>query len=220
MAHSKQVIEEAIRLRVQEQLGLDSISERLGVAKGTLSRWLKEYPLNEDVVHTRMQENGKASAGRLKKYRGDESEVYRIVRSHDLNSGQIAKVAEAAVAFRLLTWGFNVFGSSYDGDRTDWLVEVPSTRKVWKVQVKTVQENNKGGLPHASLRHGAGSKIKYQRYLPGEFDFLVGYDIYTDIAYVWSWDEIAHLISAVTICPDAKERWDKLKEGFSVNITS
>jgi hypothetical protein len=158
-----------------------------------------------------MQDSGKRSIGRLKKYRGDEADIHRIVRSHNLNSVQIAKVSESAVALRILTWGFNVFGSVYDGDRTDWLVEVPSTGKVWKIQVKTAT-NKEQGLPVIGIRHGAGSKKGHQRYLMGEFDFLVGYDLYTDIAYIWSWDEVASLGTTITISPDAKERWDKLQK--------
>ncbi len=207
MAHSKQTLDEAVRLRVEEQLGLDSISEKLGVAKSTLSRWLGKYPLDDGVIRIRMQDNGKRS----RKYRGDEAEIHRIVRSHNLNPSQVGKVAEAAVALRLLTWGFNVFGSAYDGDRTDWLVEVPSTGKIWKIQVKTAC-GVKGALPAIGLRHVPSTKKGNQRYLSGDFDFLAGYDLYTDTAYVWSWDEVMHLKAAITICPDAKERWDKLQK--------
>jgi len=155
-----------------------------------------------------MQISGK----RPKKYQGDEADIHRTVRAHNLSHSQIGKVAEAAVALRLLAWGFNVFGSIYDGDRTDWIVEVPSTGKVWKIQVKTAHKGSKmGGLPYIVLQHGAGWNRR-QRYLQGEFDFIVGYDLYTDTAYVWSWDEVASLSTAVTICPDAKERWDKLQK--------
>jgi len=209
MPHSKQIVNEAIRLRVEEQLGLETLSEKLGVAKSTLSRWLKGYPLDDGVVRVRMQDNGK----RFKKYRGDEADIHRVVRAHNLNPSQVGKVSEAAIALRLLTWGFNVFGSVFDGDRTDWIVEVPSTGKVWKIQVKTAHEGiQRSGLPSIGLKHRPSPKKGYQRYLPGEFDFLVGYDLYTDIAYVWSWGEVTHLNNSVTICPDAKERWDKLQK--------
>ena len=206
MPHSKQIVDEAVRLRVEEQLGLEALSNRLGVAQSTLSRWLKEYPLDDGVVRVRMQDNGK----RLKKFRGDEADIHRTVRAHNLNPSQVGKVAEAAIALRLLTWGFNVFGSVFDGDRTDWLVEVPATGKVWKIQVKTACGIK--GLPAVGLRHMPSTKKGNQRYLSGDFDFLVGYDLYTDTAYVWSWDEVASFKAAVTICPDAKERWDKLQK--------
>jgi transposase-like protein len=211
MAHPKQTVDEAIRLRVQEQLGLDSISERLGVAKSTLSRWLKDYPLDDGIVFVRKQDGGRSS----KKYRGDESDIHQIIKNQKLTTSQIGKVSEAAIALRLLIRGFNVFGSAYDGDRTDWLVEVPSTGKIWKIQVKTTHSQGyprRDSLPTVDIQHKNRSKMGAQRYARGDFDFLVGYDLYTDTAYVWSWDEVEHLKRAITICPDAKERWDKLQE--------
>ena len=47
-------------------------------------------------------------------------------------------------------------------------------------------------------------------YKAGDFDFIVGYDLFTDTCYVWSWEEVAHFKATVTICPEAEERWDKL----------
>jgi hypothetical protein len=40
---------------------------------------------------------------------------------------------------------------------------------------------------------------------------LVGYDYFTDTCYVWSWAEIQGFKKAITVCPDAAERWDKMK---------
>jgi len=40
--------EEAVRLRIEEQLSFGEISRRLGVSKGTLSRWLENLPLSEE----------------------------------------------------------------------------------------------------------------------------------------------------------------------------
>lgn len=210
--HPKETKIEAVRLRVQEHLGLDSIADRTGVAASTLSRWLKNHPLDPSEVWDRMRINGRASTGRLRKNRGIESPLHQTVRARNLNSVQVAKVAEAAVMVRMLAQGFNVFGSVFDGDRTDWLVEVPATGKVWKIQVKTASRSDgKGhGLPNVEIRHGASSKRGGQRYEKGDFDFIVGFNLFTDTAYVWAWDEIEHLKTTVSVCPEAAERWDKL----------
>lgn len=48
-----------------------------------------------------------------------------------------------------------------------------------------------------------------RRYADGSIDFIVGYDLFTDTAYVWAWGEVRDKV-CVTICPEAAERWDKL----------
>ena len=212
MRHTQQVKDEALRLRVEEHLGLGDISARTGVSQGTLSNWLRAHPLDGDEVLTRMRENARRSAAGLKKDRGEEAAIHQTVREHQLNVVQVAKVAEAAVLLRLLVRGFNVFGSVFDGDRTDWLVEVPAGR-VWKIQVKTAVKSKTHGLPVVQLGHGMNSKAGRQRYKEGEFDFIVGYDLYTDTAYVWSWAETASHRAAITVCPEAAECWAKLLTG-------
>ena len=141
-----------------------------------------------------------------KKDRGVESELHRIVRANNLGGVQVAKVSETAVLLRLLAQGFNPFGSVFDGDKADWLVETPATGKVWKVQVKTAKQGATG-LPTVALTyaHGRG----HHRYKKGDFDFLVGFDLFTDTAYVWSWDDVADHKASITIHPDAAERWGK-----------
>ena len=44
-----------------------------------------------------------------------------------------------------------------------------------------------------------------------DFDFLIGYNAYNDMAYVYSFDEIKHLKSTVSITDEAKEAWHKMR---------
>lgn len=55
----KEVKERAILLRTKERLSLKKIAEILKVSKGTVSLWLREYPLNDEEVLERMSSNGK-----------------------------------------------------------------------------------------------------------------------------------------------------------------
>jgi len=66
------------------------------------------------------------------------------------------------------------------------------------------------GSPTVSLKraHGHSGFVRYKK---GEFDFLIGYDLYSDTAYVWSWDELRALKTNVSIAAGAAERWDKLR---------
>lgn len=151
-----------------------------------------------------------------KRPRGSESEIHKMVTASVLSSSQVAKVSEAAAMLRMLASGFNVFGSVFDGDRTDWIVEVPCVNAVYKVQVKTTF-TSQHGLPYVSLRHRANPTDGNRRYNRDEFDFIVGYDLLTDTAYVWSWEEVEHLQSAVSVNNEAAERWDKMR-GSQVRI--
>ena len=202
---------ECIRLRTEENKSFRDIALITGASKGSLSLWLKEYPLPEEVLKEKLKANSPYWRGysNPKKDRGEESEIHSVVRMHNLNGVQVAKVAEAAVMLRMLAQGFNVFGSVFDGDKADWVVEIPQTGKIVKIQVKTTRRGNTG-LSNVILRHGHNTKIGARRYEDGDFDFLVGYDLFTDVAYVWGCAEVAHLKAGVTINPDAKEKWYKL----------
>ena len=125
--------DECIRLRVEERLSLGEIRDRSGVSKSTLSGWLRDHPLTEEEKRTKnnLDQNRYRAP---KKTRGEKSK-FADFEPH-LNNGQKAKVAEAAVLFRLCLNGFVPFGSMFDGDKADWLVQIPSTGKILKIQVK------------------------------------------------------------------------------------
>lgn len=196
---------ECIRLRVEERLSLRDIHGRTGASKGSLSTWLKDHPLTSQEKAERQARNRYRAP---KKDRGEPSSVYALVRDREYTRHQKAKIAESAVLFRLALFQLDPFGSMFDGDRADWVVEVPGTGNIVKIQVKWARAG-KTGLPMIRLLCGDGSH-RQRRYQEGEFHFLVGYDLFTDTCYVWSWAEVAHLKYCVTIHPDAAERWDKI----------
>jgi hypothetical protein len=102
------------------------------------------------------------------------------VSNQSLSKDRKAAISEAAVLFRLALHGFQVSMPVSDGAKPDWLVTVDG-RSV-KIQVKTVScKPSQYGLPCISLLcHGYRSKNKTRRYSRGEFDFIVGYDLYSD----------------------------------------
>lgn len=195
-----------IQLRLEKRMSLSEIQAQTGAPKGSLSTWLAAYPLTEE--EQALRQRGRARYQTPKKERGTPSALYALGSTGELSRLQKAKVAEAAVMLRLVLMGYNPFGSVFDGDKTDWLCEVPQTGKVCKIQVKWAKVASEG-LPLVSLLCGEGSS-GLRRYRRGEFDFITGYDLFTDTAYVWSWGDVEHLKHSVTVHPDAAERWDKL----------
>jgi hypothetical protein len=123
----------------------------------------------------------------------------------NFSSLQKSKVSEAAVLCRIVVRGWNVFGAVFDGDKTDWLVETPD-RKLSRLQVKLLSQKPYG-LPGASLTS------RGQRYQPGDFDFLIGYDLFSDTAFVWSEKELEGHKNTITSCDASREAWDKVYQG-------
>jgi hypothetical protein len=193
--------EECVRLRVSQRLSIRDIQRITGASRGSISLWLRPYPLSEDEVDRRRIPPPR----RLRKDRGSPSELYNVASTYDHSSSRRGKIAEAAVMLRLLVRGYDVYGSQFDGDTFDWVVSTPSGSLV-KLQVKNVSEAAEHGLPMVSLRRKQCS----ERYQKGSFDFLVGFDLFTDTCYVWSYEETEHLATTVTIAEHAAERWDKL----------
>lgn len=140
--------------------------------------------------------------------KNEPSPLYKTFGHLKLSRASKMKIAEYAVAIRLALHGLTLYTSQSDGDKYDWVVAT-KTGKLFKLQVRWVKEQGKHGLPVVRL-HCYEGHSEQRRLRREEFDFIVGYDWYQDKAYLWSFDEVAHLSTSVTICSEAEERWDKL----------
>lgn len=197
---------EVVRLRTEERLSYREIQEKTGVARSTLSLWLSPYPLSGAEKVTKSKENW-AGGGHNRADHGPPSKFWTAIKSESILPQRKGNIAEAAVFFRLVLHGFHPYGSVFDGDQADWVVETPSHDRIWRVQVRSTK-SSKNGRPRISLRKAGYSGSV--RFSPGEFDFLIGYDLYSDTAFVFSEEEISRLSTSVTIRSDAAERWDKM----------
>jgi hypothetical protein len=184
---------------------LREIHGRTGVSRATLSVLLREHPLTDEELLARRAARV-PHRGRYKEL-GSPSALYRLAPGV-LTRATKARIAEAAVTLRLALWNFRVFHSAFEGDTVDCLV-IPPGRRPAKLQVKWARPGKDGGLAAIRLMRSNG-RGKLRRYTEGEFDFMVGYDLYSDTAFVWSWTELREYKGSVTICSDASERWDKL----------
>lgn len=201
--------QECIRLRVEARMSLREIHAATGASKGSLSNWLKPYPLTKEEIDARRR--AAVNPAHAPKDRGDPSVLYSSVGGDSvvISNHQKAKIAEAAVLLRLVLHGMAPYCSPFDGDRADWIVEVPQTGRVLRVQVKWAHEG-RHGLPTVTLRRSTGEKRRKARYDDRDFDILAGYWFYKDTVYVWTRSEVAGHQTSVTIGEDSEERWDKL----------
>ncbi len=199
---------EAIRLRVEKRHSLREIETITGAARGSLSAWLEPYPLTDEEKEARSKVAKRYVTP--KKNHGEESKHNRAIVWQSLTPHHKGRIAEAAILFRLSLHGFETFSSVFDGDKTDWLVQVHETGKLLRIQVRCVNTAKRHGLPTIMLTCAEGHH-KRRRYKEGEFDFIVRYYLFNDTAYVFSFDEVMHLKTHVTISEKYAERWDKLR---------
>ncbi len=198
-----------LQLRDEARHSLREIHAITGVPKGTLSGWLSGHPLTKKEIQVR-----KEQVVRIKKpLPGPTPEElpawFSAAAPWDLSSQQKARVAEAAVLLRLVAHGHAVYGSVFDGDIADWIVELAPTRTLVKVQVRSTMQAS-SGLPCVSLSRTVGHSGK-RKFAPNEFDYIVGYCFRNDTCYIWTYAEVAHLRSAVAVCGTAVEAWTKLR---------
>lgn len=204
---------EAVRLRIEERLSLPEIRALVPVSKGSLSLWLKDHPLTDEELRERRQACGGRTKGlvhsKIKKAAKDPSKWYEMANSswgpsQKHNANQRGLIAEAAVLFRLTVNGFLPLRSIFEGHKADWLVD--TGKSVFKVQVKCVHRGQHGA-PTVSLRT-SGNK---ESYLHTDFDYLVGYDLFTDVAYVFTWEDVKSCGTSVTVRSELAEAWWKLR---------
>jgi len=188
--------DECVGLR-EKGHSLTEIHKITGASKGSLSNWLKGMPLQRERRYV----------GSFKrKKRLPESALHAAFKDIEYTSEQVGRIAEAAILFRLVLHGFEPYGSALDGTRIDWIVFDKQTKRVLKIQVKTAIRSREG-LLYVNTR-----RPNKQAYEPGDFDFLVGYDFYTDTAFVFRASEVGNKTAGVAAGEDQSEAWYKLRD--------
>lgn len=197
---------EALRLRVEDRLSLREIREKLGVSKGTLSVWLRDHPLTEAEKQAR---RGPMPPRPHKRYDPGPASKYQQMVCKDLSSEQKGQIAEAAVLYRLVLLGWTPSRPVFEGHKADWFVEV--NRSVISLQVKWARTLKSGGSPLVSITtSGPNSSNKRCRYTRGDFDYLIGYDLWRDEAHVFSWEDLEGHKRNISCNPSSCEAWDKI----------
>jgi len=198
----------AIGLRSQGK-SVKAIAKELSVSPGSISIWVRGVQLTtEQRGILRSQPRQRTLSSKKMSRMGNESKYHKRVAHEELTRERKARIAEAAILFRLALHDLIAYSSPFDGDKTDWLVE-NSQGHLLKVQLRWTK-GNKQGLPNIPLRCSDGRKHQ-RRYNDNELDFMVGYDLYTDTAYVMSRDELKGYKAAISIQEEFAEAWGKLQ---------
>jgi len=196
---------EARRLRIEERLSLNKLQERIGVAKSTLSLWCHDIPLTSEELKGLRQP-------RTLIPREPESALHKLRPARGMSRSQKGNIGEAAIILRLAMHGYTVVRSLFEGSKGDVMVEDRSRHKLIRLQVKWARQESVGRpvIKITSLTKSRTRQQKRKRYSAADIDFIVGYDYFADIAYVFSMVELADHKQSVSTTPQAAERWDKL----------
>ena len=170
---------EAIRLRVEQRLGLRAICKRTGLSKGTASVLLRKFPLNEGEVRERRASAADQTNAARVRYAPELSGIARLVAGQRLSGARKGRIAEAAVLLRLTLFGFEAWRDAFEGNPVDWLVTRPGISRYVRLQVRWAK-HRKCGRPYVSARASSSHK----ELTLDTCDFLVGYDLETDTAFV------------------------------------
>jgi transposase-like protein len=207
---SNELKSKALSLRVENKKSLKEISQETGISKATLSVFLRDHPLPDEELKNRAKVGHGLLKSRAKQLRdtrlGEKSKFLSFVKD-DLTRQDKSRISEAAVAFRLALLGLPCYSATADGEKFDMVVEHPA-KGFLKIQVKTVKQSSHG-MPVVSLCCTEGHN-KSVRYGAKDFDYIVGYNLVNDTAYVFSVAEVSHLLKTVSISEKNAEAWDKL----------
>jgi len=136
--------EECVRLRVEERLSLREIHDRTKASKGSLSTWLRGYPLTEDEKQAKKSAAASASNRKRAERRKQAQPVgaprpsthpHPGTRS-DYTSEQAGRVAEAAVLYRLALLKHEVYICAVGNGVFDAIVRLDASQELCRMQVK------------------------------------------------------------------------------------
>jgi len=212
---TKQNKELCRNLRKEKHLSYNEIHKVTGIPFSTIQGYVHDIPLPKKVLKEKLVTGQKNSTPKRKT--PDKSKLYKLSNNAVFTNNEKGKIAEAAVLLRLCIQKLVVFGSVFDGDKADWIIDSPKQNKRYRIQVRWAsipKQNGKYiGRPKIKLvcmgPRTNGDYIE-TRFKEGDFDFIIGYHFETDMACIYSWDEIKNHCSMVSFKEDAIEAWHKI----------
>jgi hypothetical protein len=102
-----------------------------------------------------------------------------------------------------------VYSSIFNGSVINIVALNNDSGDFFKIQVKCTKNLRSTYTPHISTKHMVGHST-FANYTKKELDFLIGYDILNDVAYIFSWKDIKDKKATIAVTKNSKENWGKL----------
>ncbi len=192
---------EAIRLRVEERLSIDEIKAKTGLSVGTLSTLLRDLPLSSEEVFQKMSSSSVRN-NPLRAYNPKQSQLAQALAGEQLTRERKGRIAETAVLLRLVARGYEVWHSQFDCHRVDWLVSRPAGDKYVRIQVRWARRQKWGRPLFMTSKKNRSPLDK------SVCDFVVGYDLETDTAFVYPVEKVGQTLQSCN--PEYAEAWHLL----------
>lgn len=207
--HRPDLRSQAIKLRQTERLTNREIHAALGreVNLSSVTRWLKDYPLSVSEREAKRRANFERSRPYTPPL--GPSALWTLAQASRITTSHKGGAAEAAVAMRCLLNGISVFAAETDCDVVDRIARLPCGKLV-ALQIRNCRRSGYGAPLIKLTRNPGRSSTKLSRFAEGDFDFLMGYDLYEDAAFIYSWNEVKDLSTSISVSDDAREAWHKL----------
>lgn len=195
----------ALKMRTVQRLGTKEIARRTGVPLSTLHYWLKDHPLSKAERSAIISKSPRYSTPKKTLSEGGlDVSTQRTLLPRDLGL-----LGESAAQMYLALRGFVVARPAADGDVVDLYVRKPGGERVAFIQARVAAKPpSRNGLPTISLRRYR--KGQSNRFVRGDFHFLVGFCRGNGKCYVYSFDEVEHHANSVTVREDACDAFHKL----------
>lgn len=212
MAKKTALRKACVALRQNERLSIKAICAITGASKGAVSTWLREYPLSSAEIAARQSRAAKMSASKCRERMRVVASTFpalaALKRTYSPTTDQIGRAAELAVRARMALVGIEVFNPESDKAEVDVLCRRRGSSKLRKIQIRTATKTHHGNSNiYIRKKHGrTETKIMGAE----DLDYLIGYNFDTDTAHVFTLQEVAGHVVAVSITKDSSERWDKI----------
>jgi len=209
------IVEEIIKLRVQQKT-IEEIGTILNISKSSVTKYLKGIPISEETLIS-LREQGRVKANNTVRVKRNllwnEQFKFKDMIEDSRYSKEIkGNIAEAAILYRLLIHNYHVYSSIFSGNRIDMIAYNIGIDKFIKIQVKCLYKHNITPFIKNRRTKGHNEHVKYNK---EDLDFLIGYDIINDTAYVFTFDELRDR-KVISVTTESKENWDKIRTFCSV----
>lgn len=185
--YSQEVQNQAVDLRVSRRLTIPEIQRRLGVAKSTLSLWLRPYPLtSEELKGHRVANVQKARLGKIDANQPPRGLVGAWESRPNLSKADLGEACRQMICAKLMLAGIQVFRPLNEDTPIDLVVLGSAT--FLRCQCKCVFRGS--GKPNHTIsfssvrKWGPNSQALKHNYTREEVDFFLGYCPDNDGVYV------------------------------------
>jgi predicted transcriptional regulator len=208
-----EVVEKIKKLRLQNKT-VNEIAISLALSPSTVSKYVESIPLTQEALKKIRAAAGAQRGQRIREKRkllwNGSNKFKQIISDNfkDYSKNMKGSIAESAIIYRLLIHNFPVYSSIFNGHKID-VIACNRIGKLIKIQVKCIKITPDSVTPLVPVQCMQG-RYTFTTYDNKDMDFLVGYDLLNDVAYVFSWDEVKSKKTHISATVESKENWGKL----------